>query len=240
MNWNGCDASRDPSDERPCAYQRHATARSASLRTRTESGELRRAVDRVQGDKARFDAVMRRQYYMLHGWKLSGELTNYRRFFDIDCVDRHSRGASQRAAATHARIEKMIAKGEIDGLRVDHPDGLREPLRILRAAAANAAGGRIYIEKILENDERLKEEWPIDGTVGYEFLAKVNRLWMDDQRTDVLTATYADFTGHSVNFGKLVREKKRAIVETTFSASHRAAGRRGAARLRAPPGRRGT
>jgi len=45
--------------------------------------------------------------------------------------------------------------------------------------------GRIYIEKVLENDERLKEGWPIDGTVGYEFLAKVNRLWMDDQRTDV-------------------------------------------------------
>src|SRR6202012_3673606 len=77
----------------------------------------------------------------------------------------------------------------------------------------------IYIEKILENDERLKNDWPIDGSVGYEFLAKVNRLWMDDQRTDVLTATYADFTGHSVNFGQLVREKKLAILESTFSAS---------------------
>jgi (1->4)-alpha-D-glucan 1-alpha-D-glucosylmutase len=80
--------------------------------------------------------------------------------------------------------------------------------------------GRIYIEKILENDERLNGDWPIDGTVGYDFLAKVNRLWMDDQRTDVLTATYSDFTGHSVNFGKLVREKKRAIIESTFSAAH--------------------
>jgi (1->4)-alpha-D-glucan 1-alpha-D-glucosylmutase len=80
--------------------------------------------------------------------------------------------------------------------------------------------GRIYVEKILENDERLKEDWPIDGTVGYEFLAKVNRLWMDDQRTDVLTATYFDFTGHPVNFAALVREKKRAIVDSTFSADH--------------------
>ena len=80
--------------------------------------------------------------------------------------------------------------------------------------------GRIYIEKILENDERLNQEWTIDGTVGYDFLAKVNRLWMDDQRIDVLTATYSDFTGHSVDFGKLVREKKRAIVESTFSYAH--------------------
>jgi (1->4)-alpha-D-glucan 1-alpha-D-glucosylmutase len=78
--------------------------------------------------------------------------------------------------------------------------------------------GRVYVEKILENDERLMNDWPIDGTVGYDFLAKVNRLWMDDQRIDVLTATYSDFTGHPVNFAALVREKKREIVDSTFSA----------------------
>ena len=150
----------------------------------------------------------------------SGELTNYRRFFDVDSLIGIRAELPDVAAATHARIEQMIANGEIDGLRVDHPDGLREPLGYFERLRRLLPRGRIYIEKILENDERLKEDWPIDGTVGYEFLAKVNRLWMDDQRIDVLTATYADFTGHSVNFGKLVREKKRAILETTFSASH--------------------
>jgi (1->4)-alpha-D-glucan 1-alpha-D-glucosylmutase len=79
--------------------------------------------------------------------------------------------------------------------------------------------GRIFVEKILENDERLPEDWPIDGTVGYDFLARVNRLWMDDQRTDVLTATYQDFTGHTVNLGKLIREKKHAIIESTFAVN---------------------
>ena len=163
---------------------------------------------------------MRRQYYLLHGWKLSGELTNYRRFFDIDSLIGIRVESPEVATATHARIQQMIAEGEIDGVRVDHPDGLREPLQYFERLRRMLPEGRIYIEKILENDERLKEGWPIDGTVGYEFLAKVNRLWMDDQRTDVLTATYADFTGHSVNFGRLVREKKRAILETTFAASH--------------------
>ena len=52
------------------------------------------------------------------------------------------------------------------------------------------------------------DDWPIDGTVGYEFLAKVNRLWMDDQRTDALTATYADFTGHSGEFRQIGAGKK--------------------------------
>ena len=100
------------------------------------------------------------------------------------------------------------------------PDGLRDPLQYFGRLRQALPAGRIYVEKILENDERLNEDWPIDGTVGYDFLAKVNRLWMDDQRIDVLTATYSDFTGHSVNFGKLVRAMKLAIVESTFSGDH--------------------
>jgi (1->4)-alpha-D-glucan 1-alpha-D-glucosylmutase len=209
-----------PGAEQRSAYARHAGRAREILAAAVKSGALQDAVARIQGDNVQLDAILRRQYYMLHGWKLSGELTNYRRFFDIDSLIGIHVERPEVAAATHARIEQMIAKDEIDGVRVDHPDGLRDPLQYFERLRHALPHGRIYIEKILENDERLKENWPIDGSVGYEFLAKVNRLWMDDQRTDVLTATYADFTGHSVNFGKLVREKKRAILETTFSASH--------------------
>jgi (1->4)-alpha-D-glucan 1-alpha-D-glucosylmutase len=186
---------------------------------RTE-GSLEAAIERVQTDRTLCDAVLTRQFYMLHGWKLSGELTNYRRFFDVDGLIGVRTELATVAAATHARIETMIANGEIDGLRVDHPDGLRDPQLYFDGLRRLLPAGRIYIEKILENDERLNQDWPIDGTVGYEFLAKVNRLWMDDQRLDVLTATYSDFTGHSVNFGKLVRSTKRAIVDSTFADAH--------------------
>jgi (1->4)-alpha-D-glucan 1-alpha-D-glucosylmutase len=209
-----------PVEEDLAAYRSHAGRARQLLAEAFEAGRLQSAVDRVQGDKALFDAVLREQFYMLHGWKLAGELTNYRRFFDIDTLIGVRAELPAVAAATHARIEEMISKGEIDGVRVDHPDGLREPLQYFERLRGLLPQGRIYIEKILENDERLTGDWPIDGTVGYDFLAKVNRLWMDDQRTDVLTATYSDFTGHSVNFGKLVREKKRAIIESTFSAAH--------------------
>jgi len=65
--------------------------------------------------------------------------------------------------------------------------GCAKPLQYFEHLRRLLPQGRIYIEKILENDERLHGDWPIDGTVGYDFLAKVNRLWMDDQRTDVLT-----------------------------------------------------
>jgi (1->4)-alpha-D-glucan 1-alpha-D-glucosylmutase len=209
-----------PVEEDLTAFRRHAARAQQLLAEALEAGRLQSAVDRVQGDHALFDALLRRQFYMLHGWKLAGELTNYRRFFDIDTLIGIRTELPAVAAATHARIEQMISNQEIDGVRVDHPDGLREPLEYFEWLRRLAPKGRIYVEKILENDERLNGDWPIDGTVGYEFLAKVNRLWMDDQRVDVLTATYSDFTGHSVNFGKLVREKKRAIIESTFSAAH--------------------
>jgi (1->4)-alpha-D-glucan 1-alpha-D-glucosylmutase len=208
-----------PVEEDRCAYTRLAARARAILAEAAASGRLQEAVMRAQGEKARVDAILRRQSYQLHGWKLAGELTNYRRFFDVDTLIGIRAERPEVASATLARVETMIANDEIDGLRVDHPDGLREPRGYFERLRRALPRGRIYIEKILENDERLKEDWPIDGTVGYEFLAKVNRLWMDDQRTDVLTSTYSDFTGHSVNFGQLVREKKRAILETTFSAS---------------------
>ncbi|HEX3915402.1 MAG TPA: malto-oligosyltrehalose synthase [Steroidobacteraceae bacterium] len=208
-----------PGEKDRCDYQRHAAAACVLLSAAAESGRLQQAVDRMQGDPPAVHALLSAQYYQLHGWKLAGELTNYRRFFDIDTLIGIHAELPAVAAAAHARVRQMIREGDIDGLRVDHPDGLREPLQYFEGLRNLLPEGRVYIEKILENDERLKPDWPIDGTVGYDFLAKVNRLWMDDQRTEVLTSTYADFTGHSVDFGKLVREKKRAILESTFAAA---------------------
>jgi (1->4)-alpha-D-glucan 1-alpha-D-glucosylmutase len=210
----------EPSEDSQGAYERHAARARHILAAAIEDGRLQSAIERVQDDRALFDAVLGKQFYMLHGWRLAGELTNYRRFFDIDSLVGVRTELANVVAATHARVEEMISGGQIDGVRVDHPDGLREPLQYFERLRRLLPQGRIYIEKILENDERLSGDWPIDGTVGYDFLAKVNRLWMDDQRTDVLTATYSDFTGHSVDFGKLVREKKRAIIESTFYAAH--------------------
>ena len=175
-------------------------------------------MEAVNSNPDRLAAVLRRQFFVLHGWKLAGELTNYRRFFDVGSLVGIRAELPAVFDATHARIKTMVARGEIDGLRIDHPDGLRDPLAYFQELRSLLPRGRVYVEKILDNDERLMGDWPIDGTVGYDFLAKVNRLWMDDQRVDALTATYSDFTGHSVNLAKLVREKKRAIIEVTFFA----------------------
>jgi (1->4)-alpha-D-glucan 1-alpha-D-glucosylmutase len=209
-----------PNNAQRLEYAQLAAHAGALLAQAQHSGELQAAVERFRGDAEATDELLQSQFYVLHGWKLSGELTNYRRFFDIGGLSGIRTELPAVMAASHARIQAMIGNREIDGVRVDHPDGLRAPREYFKRLRKMLPEGRIYVEKILENDEKLPQDWPIDGTVGYDFLAKVNRLWMDDQRTDVLTAAYADFTGHSVNLGKLVRETKRAIIESTFTADH--------------------
>jgi (1->4)-alpha-D-glucan 1-alpha-D-glucosylmutase len=182
-------------------------------------GALAERLNAINNDVGSLDAIIQRQYYAVHSWKLAGELVNYRRFFDVSTLIGLSTERPEVFKATHNRFRKMIEQGEIDGLRVDHPDGLRDPLEYLERLRALLPHGRIYVEKILDNEERLPN-WPIDGTVGYDFLAKVNRLWMSDQHSDKLTSTYADFTGHSVDLGALIREKKDFIVGHAFAYDH--------------------
>jgi (1->4)-alpha-D-glucan 1-alpha-D-glucosylmutase len=207
-----------PSDAH-CARQGRCSERATAVLTAAAAaGRLAAAIERTREDPQRLDAILRRQFFALHSWKLAGELTNYRRFFDVSGLVGLKVETPAVFEAAHARVERMIRQGQLDGLRLDHPDGLKDPLGYFERLRALLPDGRLYVEKILENDERLPEDWPIDGTVGYEFMAKVNRLWMDDRRVDAFTGTYADFTGHPVNFAALVRAKKREIVESTFSA----------------------
>jgi (1->4)-alpha-D-glucan 1-alpha-D-glucosylmutase len=209
----------EPPSEVDRMHHRRALDRAeAVLAEARDSGRLAAAVERTRQDPVRLDAILGRQFFALHSWKLAGELTNYRRFFDVSGLVGLKIETPAVFEAAHARVGAMIRDGQIEGLRLDHPDGLRDPLAYFRRLRVLLPEGRLYVEKILENDERLPEDWPIDGTVGYEFMAKVNRLWMDDRRIDAFTGTYADFTGHPVNFAALVRAKKREIVESTFSA----------------------
>ncbi|HEY8900632.1 MAG TPA: malto-oligosyltrehalose synthase [Chthoniobacterales bacterium] len=163
-------------------------------------------------------ALLEDQFYRLAWWKLEGEIINYRRFFNIGTLVGVRVESPAIFDAAHARIARMVANGDLAGLRVDHPDGLRDPREYFDRLRQLLPDGRIYAEKILDSEEKLPDDWAIDGTVGYEFLSKVNRLWMDEEKADAITAIYADFTGHPVNYPALVREKKREIIHTHFTA----------------------
>jgi (1->4)-alpha-D-glucan 1-alpha-D-glucosylmutase len=200
------------------AYERAASLAESYLTQTLAPGELAAASAAINTDPDRVDAILRLQFFALHSWKLAGELSNYRRFFDVDSLIGVRTELPQVFDATHARIRAMIASDELAGLRIDHPDGLRDPQQYFRNLREMLPAGRIYVEKILDNDESLRSGWDVDGTVGYDFLAKVNRLWMSDQKLDTLTATYFDFTGHSVNLSALVRQKKHEILRVSFSS----------------------
>lgn len=163
-------------------------------------------------------ALIEDQFYRLAWWKLEGEIVNYRRFFNIGTLLGVRVESPAVFEAAHARITRMVGADELDGLRVDHPDGLRNPREYFERLRTLLPDGRIYAEKILDSEETLPGDWPIDGTVGYEFLSKVNRLWMDENKADAITSIYADFTGHPVNYPALVREKKGEIIATHFTS----------------------
>ena len=207
-----------PDAEAVADYGRQVARAADILAARQTRETLQAAVARLEPDPDRLDRILQRQFYVLHGWKRAGEWTNYRRFFDVaSLVGIHTEQPAV-LEATHSRITGMTSRGELHGLRIDHPDGLLDPRGYFERLRSMYPNVRLYVEKILDNDEHLMPDWPIDGTVGYDFLAKANRLWMDDQRIDALTSIYADFTGHSVDFPALVREKKRHIVDGTFCA----------------------
>ncbi|HVW22531.1 MAG TPA: malto-oligosyltrehalose synthase [Opitutaceae bacterium] len=200
------------------SYRRHHRQAEGLLKRAVSDGALAAAITRFPGHPGRLHELLERQFYALHGWQLAGEVVNYRRFFDIGSLVGLRVEAEPVFEAAHGKIASLLAEGGIDGLRVDHPDGLRDPEGYFARLRRLLPKGRIYVEKILDSEEQLRSEWPVDGTVGYEFLSKVNRLWMNDQKADALNGLYADFTRQPVNFLHIVRDKKRNIVEASFAA----------------------
>ena len=140
----------------------------------------------------------------------------HRRFFDVDGLAGVRQECAEVFAVTHAKAIELVAQGVVDGVRVDHPDGLADPagyLRRLRAAGIEQA----WVEKILHPGERLPE-WPISGTTGYEHLADVTALFVDPAGEGPLTAHFARITGEDRPFAEVAREERLRQATTTFAA----------------------
>ncbi|MBK5224364.1 MAG: malto-oligosyltrehalose synthase [Acidimicrobiia bacterium] len=137
---------------------------------------VRAEVAAVNADVDALDELLDRQNYRLAFWRTAGHEVDYRRFFDINTLVGIRVEDSQVFADTHQLVLRWLAAGEVHGLRIDHPDGLRDPgayFDLLRAAAPDAW---IVVEKILEPGEELPSAWPVDGTTGYDFCHLVTRL----------------------------------------------------------------
>ena len=158
---------------------------------------------------------------------LDPETGRHRRFFDID----HLAGVRQEDpevfAETHRLALKLVADGTIDGLRIDHPDGMADPTGYLERLAEGGAK-HVWVEKILDPGEQLRD-WPVEGTVGYEFLNDVQGVFVDSSARDELTALWEEISGDGRSFGEYASEAKLEQARGTFQPEcdrlRRAAGR---------------
>ena len=137
------------------------------------------------------------QWYRLAWWRLARTELNYRRFFTISDLIGLRVEDPEVFAATHAKILELVRDGVVEGLRVDHPDGLAAPGDYLRRLAdATTEAGRtvwIVVEKILTGQERLPVDWPVAGTTGYDALRRIDGLFNDPTGADELTEFYRAF-----------------------------------------------
>ncbi len=138
----------------------------------------------------------------------------YRRFFDIDGLVGLRQEDPEVFDATHAKLLELVADGLIDGLRIDHPDGLTDPGGYLQRLHERAQVP-IWVEKILQTGEHLRP-WPVEGTVGYEFANEVTALFVDPTAEAELTDLYRELTGDAATFDEVAEEAKREQLEHPF------------------------
>jgi (1->4)-alpha-D-glucan 1-alpha-D-glucosylmutase len=178
------------------------------------------AVARINGDVEALDGLLDRQNVRLAYWRVAGQELDYRRFFDIDTLAGLRMEDDLVLADTHDLIFGWLADGVLDGIRIDHPDGLRDPWRYFRRLRDRAPEAWIVVEKILEPGEALPDEWPVDGTTGYDFLNRVLGLLVDADGEAPLTEAYTTFSGEPADIGEVAHEAKHLVLSTALAADH--------------------
>ena len=184
------------------------------------------------GDARSFDALDRlisQQAYRLAYWRVAAEEINYRRFFDINSLAAIRMEEPVVFDTTHQLLWKLLARGAVTGLRIDHPDGLYDPrgyFTALQEGFARATGqtlpedGRgLYLlgEKILVGEEDLRRDWPVHGTTGYDFTIQAVSLLVDPDAERAFSRTYREFIDRHVHYPTLVYEKKRLIMRLSLA-----------------------
>lgn len=194
------------------------------------------AVDSINGtpqNAASFEQLhelIKAQTFRLANWRVASDDINYRRFFDTNDLAAICMENEIVFEATHRLIMDFVAQGKVDGLRVDHPDGLYDPAqyfeRLKRAIAeatqrseATDSGSRyVVIEKILTGSEKLPAAWPVCGTTGYDFSNLVNGLYIDTAAAARFERIYRNFTGNEAAFDDIAYRCRRLIVRVALAS----------------------
>ncbi len=192
------------------------------------------AVNGRRGDPRSFDrleALLAEQAYRLSSWHVASDEINYRRFFDINDLAAVRVEGEEVFAAVHRLVFEYVRRGWVTGLRVDHVDGLYDPVRYLEdlqrgcGEATTGSGFYVVVEKILEPGERLRERWATQGTTGYDFLNLVNGIFVDPAGAGAVRDFYGRFAGQRTPFDELLYQCKRFILGVSLSSEIHVLGR---------------
>ncbi|MFP5220458.1 MAG: malto-oligosyltrehalose synthase, partial [Actinomycetes bacterium] len=170
---------------------------------------------RVDGDVL---ATLERQHYRLCHWRVAGEELNYRRFFDVTTLAGVRVEDPAVFEATHRVVLQQVCDGVLDGLRIDHPDGLADPEGYLDMLAEATGGAWVAVEKILEPGEQLPEQWKTVGTTGYDAMNRVTGLFVDPAGEQALTHLWASVTGDEASYEQVVAQTKRLVLSDVLAA----------------------
>ena len=163
------------------------------------------------------DQLLSQQIFRLSYWKVGAEELNYRRFFTVNELISVKVEDEKVFNKTHDLIFKLVRSGKFTGLRIDHIDGLYNPLQYLQSIREKVGNVYLTVEKILEIEEELPSDWPIEGTSGYEFLIYVNSLFCQGKNEDRFSQIYRDATGLTASFKQLLIAKKRLIADRNLA-----------------------
>jgi (1->4)-alpha-D-glucan 1-alpha-D-glucosylmutase len=182
------------------------------------AGIVDAVIGEVNADPDTLDYFLERQHYRLAYWRAAGRDLPYRRFFDINTLVGLNMEREDVFEATHALVLRWVADGLLEGLRVDHPDGLRDPEAYLGRVRQRAPQTWVVVEKILQPGEPLRSSWAAAGTTGYDFLNRVNGLFVDPAGEAPLTGTYEEFTGETRDFATIALAAKLEVMEWVLAS----------------------
>ena len=207
--------------------RREAAASLRRLLAETEAGNARAhaaildAARTTPEGKALIDAVVDAQHWRASSWKVAAEEINYRRFFDINALAALRMENANCFGDAHRLVFELLANGDLDGLRIDHVDGLFDPIGYcdLVCSRAEMLGQPMYlvVEKILAPNQELLGRWSVDGTTGYEFMNAVTGLSVAAHNERALTRIYHRFTGDGAPFEATAHASKKLVLETALS-----------------------
>ena len=221
------DEERSP--ERRAAFPTEAEALKRRLADAVAgSDSLRRALERavavvngVPGLPESFGTlhrILEMQSYRPAHWRVAASDINYRRFFDINGLAGIRVELPEVFEATHALPFRLVQEGRVQGLRIDHIDGLADPEGyVLQLQAAVGPGFYVVVEKILEPGEQLRA-WPVAGTTGYDVLNLIDGVLIDGDQAATFERLYREWTGELGRYGDALRAAKAEILQSAFAS----------------------